>query len=105
MRLTDDRPAATRLIATQRALLLYLVEHPDAKDTVEGIVHWWLAPAQADVAARTVNAALEDLHRRNWISMAVVGNATIYGLQKAQLGDIRLFLEKAGVDSSPAEGR
>lgn len=31
----EDREAA-------RAILRYLVKHPKAKDTVEGIAHWWL---------------------------------------------------------------
>jgi hypothetical protein len=32
--------AADRVLA--RAILRYLEAHPDAKDTVEGIVQWWL---------------------------------------------------------------
>ena len=26
-----------------RKILTYLVDHPDAQDTLDGIVHWWLS--------------------------------------------------------------
>lgn len=33
-------PSAER--ETARAILRYLVKHPEAKDTLEGIAQWWL---------------------------------------------------------------
>jgi hypothetical protein len=39
----------------------YLIEHPKATDTAEGIQRWWLAPNYGEVALLTVEMALTRL--------------------------------------------
>ena len=53
-RMSDDR---TRVLANQ--LLRYLAQHPDAADTVEGILQWWLPRETARYRESEVQAALE----------------------------------------------
>lgn len=36
------RPESEKGYEVARAILDYLYEHPDAKDTLEGIAQWWL---------------------------------------------------------------
>jgi hypothetical protein len=36
------------LMAAAREILSYLVEHPDAKDTIEGIINWWLSKGSTE---------------------------------------------------------
>ena len=58
---SSRRPRDPRAIA--RELLAYLVEHPHAQDTVDGIVHWWLRPrgieAEPDVVQQAVRALVD----------------------------------------------
>lgn len=42
-------------------ILAYLAEHPDARDTLEGIVQWWLLEQEIKKRAAEVKAALDDL--------------------------------------------
>ena len=42
-------------------ILTYLVDHPDAKDTLEGIVQWWLLERRIQNAIAKVKEALAEL--------------------------------------------
>ena len=53
-----------RRVAVQ--ILEYLVAHPDAKDTLDGVRHWWLAGGDT-VTVDDVRAATADLLARGFI--------------------------------------
>lgn len=42
-------------------ILAYLAEHPDARDTLEGIVQWWLLEQEIKKWTAEVKTALADL--------------------------------------------
>jgi hypothetical protein len=42
-------------------ILAYLAEHPDARDTLEGIVQWWLLEQEIKKWTAEVQTALADL--------------------------------------------
>jgi len=42
-------------------VLLYLLEHPDAQDTLEGITDWWLMERRIKEQSALVKAALAEL--------------------------------------------
>lgn len=42
-------------------ILAYLADHPDARDTLEGIVQWWLLEQEIKKLTADVKAALADL--------------------------------------------
>jgi hypothetical protein len=44
-----------------REILAYLAEHPDAQDTLEGIVEWWLLDQAIKNWTKNVREALEEL--------------------------------------------
>jgi hypothetical protein len=48
-------------------ILAYLVDHPNARDTLEGIVDWWLLERQIKFQAASVKEALSDLVDRGLI--------------------------------------
>lgn len=50
-----------------REILAYLFEHPDARDTLEGIMEWWLLERNVRRQRDLVAAALQDLVDRNLV--------------------------------------
>jgi hypothetical protein len=79
-----------------REILRYLIEHPDAKDTPEGIARWWL-PADLDVhRIDAVEKALDYLVSEEWLCRRKISPAgTLYSLNKQFLEEIKGFLEKS----------
>jgi len=76
-------------------VLGYLVEHLEAKDTVQGIMQWWLRDGRPNVRRSDVSSALEDLVVRGWITATSLGQgAVLYGLDKTRIDDVRDFLQR-----------
>jgi uncharacterized protein YigA (DUF484 family) len=44
-----------------KAILAYLLEHPDAQDTLAGIAEWWLPEEEANTQLAIVKDALDQL--------------------------------------------
>jgi hypothetical protein len=47
--------------AAGEAIMDYLSRHPEAQDTIEGIISWWLPNRSAESSVAEVRAALEEL--------------------------------------------
>ena len=62
------------------AILTYLSEHPDAQDTLEGIVEWWLLERKISHQAKTVKEVLDTLVSTAQIDEVKRGNKTYYQL-------------------------
>lgn len=72
------------------SILDYLVRHPGAKDTREGVINWWIAKPCPD--ERVAMEALEALVTRGWILKRATSSQPIYSVNHAQLNEIREFL-------------
>jgi hypothetical protein len=81
-----------------RGILLYVVDHPDAKDTVDGINEFWFSHASVHHGKSEVRDALEFLaETKHWLSKNKAGAAvTLYGLNKRRLAEIKGFLQQVG---------
>jgi hypothetical protein len=76
-----------------REILLYLIEHPDAKDTAAGIRQWWLATNQGERGSDVVKAVLDLLVARGWLTVRrTISFKRLYGLNQARMEEIRTFL-------------
>ena len=42
-------------------ILAYLIEHPDAQDTLDGVAQWWLLEREIRCQTRAVEEALSEL--------------------------------------------
>jgi hypothetical protein len=80
-----------------RGILLYVVKHPDAKDTLDGINEFWLSDAGVHHGKSEVYDALEFLSEtKHWLSKSKAGAAvTLYALNKPRLAEIESFLQQA----------
>lgn len=79
------------LRAAAREILRYLVEHPDAKDTVEGILKWWLREEGAKWSEEEVQEAINFLVSRGWLVGKEI-TPKVYGVKKNGLDEIKRFL-------------
>lgn len=52
---------------TRRYILGYLLEHPDAGDTLDGIVEWWLLHQKIRFETRNVSQAVAELIKQGLI--------------------------------------
>lgn len=56
-----EQSRSTGRSETAEAVLAYLREHPEAADTLEGIVEWWLPRQRYETARSRIRAALAEL--------------------------------------------
>lgn len=76
-------------------ILAYLVEHPEAQDTLEGIVEWWLLEQNIKRQTALVKETLEELVRNGFIFERRIGNSeTVYQINEKKLESIREFLKE-----------
>ena len=79
-------------------ILAYLVENPKAKDTLEGIVEWWLLERQIKFQTARVKEALSDLVVRKLV-LENKGSDSLrhYRINQAKYKEIlELFKQKDG---------
>jgi hypothetical protein len=84
-------------------ILHYLVQHPDAVDTVEGIVTWWLPKDTRSRGNESVKTALDTLVSTGWLTERKLGSSKLlYGLNKQCLNEVREFLKRSEMrDAAP----
>lgn len=85
---------AKRLMALEREIMSYLLQHPNAKDTAEGIAQWWLPRTYSGLRAGALADALEDLQKRGWIKgPARADGSVVYGLEFDKRDEVAKWLE------------
>jgi hypothetical protein len=76
-------------------ILAYLIEHPEAQDTLEGITEWWLLEQRIRYAVSAVDGALNDLVIDNLlVTRQCADGRTYYGLNRAKEREIRRYLRE-----------
>jgi hypothetical protein len=75
-------------------ILGYLLSHPDAKDTIDGVEKWWLTDREISMDARTVQGSLDQLVTLGWlVSIERRGSGRVYGLNKDRREKLRQLLQ------------
>ena len=88
----DDNTLSSRRVRLVRDLLSYCIKYPDCKDTLDGILKWWLHESHAGSTRTEVQQALDFLTAKGWLTARETAPAkTIYGLNKDELEEIKTF--------------
>jgi hypothetical protein len=79
-------------------ILAYLAEHPEAQDTVDGIVEWWLLERQITYQIIRVKEALSELVAKGWIlENKAMDSQVHYRVNQNRYEEVReLFKQKDG---------
>lgn len=76
-------------------ILAYLSEHPDAQDTLEGIVRWWLLEQEIKREMYKVQEALTELVNRGLVLERKGSNSQVrYLINQSKLKEIQELLKK-----------
>lgn len=73
-----------------RRILIYLDENPEAQDSIEGILQWWLLERTVHYEKIRVEEVIEELVSRNFIvARKISGLPIMYSLNPSKLKEIR----------------
>ncbi len=73
-------------------ILAYLMDHPDAQDTLDGVVQWWLLERKIKNQADLAKEALAELVHKAWVLEVSVGDSCTYRMNRNKYEEIRAFL-------------
>jgi hypothetical protein len=93
---------ATKLSLTAYEILAYLVEHPRAQDTLEGIMQWWLLEQQIKQWIAQAQTALAELVAQGLALERKGKDGQIhYRVNRRRLNEIRALLaERSGSETA-----
>jgi Fe2+ or Zn2+ uptake regulation protein len=75
-------------------ILSYLISHPAASDTLEGITEWWLLEQRITTGLKTVQRALEHLRSIGFVlEQRRPGGRLTYSLNQEKIQEIRRCVE------------
>jgi hypothetical protein len=78
-----------------KQLLRYMVVHPAAMDTIEGIREWWLRDISQTVSEDTLAMAIEELELIGWlIRRDTAASKVLYHINPNTLEEIRESLQE-----------
>ena len=75
-------------------ILAYLSDNPDAGDTMDGIVEWWLLDQRIKFETRNVSEAVSQLVSQGLIVEHTADSRTIYRVNTGRKKTIRAILNK-----------
>ena len=75
-------------------ILVYLSEHPEAQDTLQGIVQWWLLEQEIKTRIRQVERALAGLVAERFVVERKGKDSQIhYRINRRKIGEIKSLLK------------
>jgi hypothetical protein len=92
---SKQEESTDRRQALMREILQYLTAHPDAKDTVDGILKWWLPGHPIEWEKEEVQETLDHFVSKGWLVIRPLSlSRELYCVQKEQLKEMKRFLQK-----------
>jgi hypothetical protein len=68
------------------------MDHPDAQDTLEGVVEWWLLERKIKNQTDLAKEALAELVHKALVLEVSVGDSSTYRMNRSRYEEIRAFL-------------
>ena len=93
--------------SVRQQIAAYLLRHPGAEDTLEGIVEWWLLEQRIQTSIRDVQSALRELEDLGFlVSTRGPDGRTHYGLDTSKQDAVLAWLARrqSGVNGSSQPG-
>ena len=76
-----------------RDILAYLIEHPNAQDTLDGIAHWWIPEERIKSQIANTKRAIAELVAQKFIfELQGKDSKTHYRLNQCKIKEIKDFL-------------
>jgi hypothetical protein len=80
---------------TRNTILAYLIEHPDARDTLEGILQWWLLHLTINYQMSKVQEAINELVAKGYLIENVGSDrCKSYQINKNRLEEISAVMKR-----------
>jgi hypothetical protein len=93
--LTVEDVLSLREFDISREILAYLVDHPGAQDTLDGILHWWLLEREIKFQTEKVKGALGNLVKKGLILKYKSGDSRIhYRINQTKYDEIQELLKQ-----------
>jgi len=87
-------------------VLSYLIKHPEAQDTLEGIAEWWLLEQRVFEVSGNLKVVLNDLVDRGFLQAIRSKDGRFsYRLNREMEREIRSHLRSAATTAPPAPKR
>jgi hypothetical protein len=97
MQCTKSDESSTGNLQIAYEILAYMIEHPEAQDTLEGIVEWWLLEQQVMRQTARVKQALSELVSKGLILERKGKDSRIhYRINQRKYKEIRALLNRSG---------
>lgn len=78
-----------------REILAYLVDHPDAQDTLEGIIQWWLLERKIKYQTDMVKQTIAELVEKGFILEERAKDSRVhYRTNQSKQEEIRMLLQR-----------
>ena len=88
-----DKKGSSSLPLVQE-ILRYLIAHPHAKDTIDGIMAWWCPKTGVERGKGEVQEILDLLVAKGWLTKRETRPVqTIYGMNSDRIEEIERFLQ------------
>lgn len=75
-------------------ILSYLEEHPEAEDTIDGIIQWWLLERKIRYQQKKVQEALSELAGKGFILERRRGSRCHYRMNREKGKEIEAFIRE-----------
>jgi hypothetical protein len=87
-------------------ILGFLLKNPDAEDTLDGIVEWWLMRERIEYETGRVRGALQDLVAKGFVlERHRSGSDMRYRLNARKLREIQSYLKKRRKPQGPTPAK